>query len=329
MTTKLKQAVSAGWLCEQLGLRLIGRDREIRNVCALDSLAEDGLSFVLPGKRIDRVHCGTVVARDELGGNGVSVIGSPDPRFDFIRAQYLLEKTPGFERAAAPPEIHPSARIAPGAVIENGVTIGEGTIIGPNAVVRSGARIGRYCEIKSGAVIGDTGFGFERDAQNRPLRMVHLGGVRIGDHVEVGALTTVVQGSLGDTVIEDYVKINDHVHIAHNCRVGEATIIGGGAYLSGSIRVGKNCWIAPNCSIRQKLVIGEEAIVGIGAVVVRNVEPRSMVYGNPAKKAAAAGEHSPTGVVPVHHDPAPPRASTERSERRSGRERRALLRRAA
>jgi len=301
MATELKQAVSAGWLCRQMGLALIGPDRDIRRICTLDSLDEGGLSFVLPGRAVDHARCGTVVALGELGGKRVSVIGSPDPRFDFIRAQYLLEQSPGYQRAATPPQIHPSARIAPGAVIENGVAIGEGTIIGPNAVLRSGARIGRYCEIKSGAVICDTGFGFERDAQNRPLRMVHLGGVRIGDHVEIGALTTVVQGALSDTVLEDHVKVNDHVHIAHNCHIGESTIIGGGAYLSGSIRVGKCCWIAPNCSIRQKLVIGDEAIVGIGAVVVRNVEQRSTVYGNPARKAAVAAEHSPTGVLPVHH----------------------------
>jgi UDP-3-O-[3-hydroxymyristoyl] glucosamine N-acyltransferase len=301
MATSLKAAVSAGWLCKQMGLTLIGPDREIRTLCALDSLEEGALSFVLSPRAAATARCGTVIAARELGGNGASVIGSADPRLDFIRAQYLLERDPGFARAAAPPQIHPTARIARGAVIENGVSIGEGTLIGPNAVVRSGARIGRHCEIKSGAVICDTGFGFERDAQNRPLRMVHLGGVRIGDHVEIGALTTVVQGALSDTVLEDYVKVNDHVHIAHNCRIGECTIIGGGAYLSGSIRVGRNCWIAPNCSIRQKLVIGEEAVVGIGAVVVRDVEARTTVYGNPARKAAAAADHSPTGVLPVHH----------------------------
>ncbi|OGA72011.1 MAG: hypothetical protein A3G81_32050 [Betaproteobacteria bacterium RIFCSPLOWO2_12_FULL_65_14] len=130
--------------------------------------------------------------------------------------------------------------------------------------------------------------------------MLHLGGVRIGDHVEVGALTTVVQGALEDTVLEDYVKINDHVHIAHNCHIGEATIIGGGAYLSGSIKVGKNCWISPDCSIRQKLTIGDEAIVGIGAVVVHDVDAGSMVYGNPAKPQREARTHSPTGVLPLH-----------------------------
>lgn len=300
MSTALKQTISAGWLSERLGLPLIGPDREIRSVCALNVLADDSLSFVLPGKKVDHLNCGTVFARSESGENRVSIIGSDDPRFDFIRAQYLLEQTPGFARPSAPPEVHPSVRIAPGAVIENGVVIGEGSVIGPNAVLRRGTRIGRFCDIKSGAVIGDSGFGFERDLRNRPLRMLHLGGVRIGDHVEVGALTTVVQGALEDTVLEDYVKVNDHVHIAHNCHIGEATIIGGGAYLSGSIMVGRNCWIAPNCSIRQKLTIGEEAIVGIGAVVVHDVAAGSMVYGNPAKPAPEARAHSPTGVVPLH-----------------------------
>lgn len=300
MTAMLKQPVTAGWLCRSLGLPLIGPDRHIRNISALDSLGDEGLSFVLPGRNADHVQGGTVLARRELGENGFSVIGSQDPRFDFIRAQYILASSPGFEQHAAPPQVHPSARIAPGAVIEPGVVIGEGTVIGPNAVIRSGSRIGRSCEIKSGAVIGDSGFGFERDLKNRPLRMIHLGGVHIGDHVEIGALTTVVQGALEDTVLEDYVKVNDHVHIAHNCHVGQATIIGGGAYLSGSIKVGRNCWIAPNCSIRQKLSIGAEAIVGIGAVVVHDVEPGSMVHGNPATKACAARTHSPTGVLPLH-----------------------------
>ena len=300
MATALKHPVSAFWLCREMGLELIGQDRVIRSICTLDSLEEGGLSFVLPGRRLGEARRGTVFAlKDVAGGGELSVIGSPDPRLDFIRAQYLLGKAPGLARPSAPPQIHPTATVAPGAVIENGVAIGAGSVVGPNAVVRAGAQIGRHCEIKSGAVICDTGFGFERDAHNRPIRMVHMGGVRIGDHVEIGALATVVQGALADTVIEDHVKVNDHVHIAHNCCIGEGTIIGGGAYLSGSIRVGRNCWISPNCSIRQKLTIGDEAIVGIGAVVVHDVEPRSTVYGNPARKAQSAVDHSPTGVLPV------------------------------
>ena len=306
MCFRLKQSVTAKWLCARLGLRLMGVDRAIGRLCTLNCLAEDGLSFALPGRAIEHLREGTIFNVSGVRGSGVSTIASASPRLDFIRAQYLLAQSPGFDLPEAPPDIHSTVRIAPGVVIESGVAIGEGTIIGPNAVVRTGTRIGRRCEIQSGAVIGDAGFGFERDADNHPLRMIHLGGVRIGDHVQIGALTSVARGALGDTVLEDYVMINNHVHIAHNCHIGEGTLIGACADLSGSLKVGRNCWIAPNCSIRQKLVIGEAAIVGIGAVVVRNVEAGSTVYGNPAQeapvkvvRAGVIGAGQPAGTAPA------------------------------
>jgi acetyltransferase-like isoleucine patch superfamily enzyme len=290
MPILLKDTFSADRLARDLGLELIGPDRLIRRLCTLDALTDDGLSFALPGRDLGVARGGTVFALGELGGNGVSVISTAKPRLDFIRAQYMLQSLPGFDEALPAPILHPSVKVCQGAVIENGVSIGEGSVVGPNAVVRSGTRIGRFCEVKSGAVIGDSGFGFERDQDNNPIRMIHLGGVVIGDHVEIGSLTTVVKGALGDTVLEDYVKVNDHVHIAHNCRIGARTMIGACADLSGSLKVGRDVWIAPNCSIRQKLVIGEGAVIGIGAVVVKNVQPGVTVVGNPAKmveKAAA------------------------------------------
>lgn len=299
MSIRLKQPVSAGWLSREMGLALLGPDRPIAALCPLDAVAQDGLSFALPGKRLDHLHAGTIFGLETAAGNAFSVIRSADPRLDFIRAQYFLAKSPGFDRRAAPPQVHPSVRVSPGVVIENGVSVGEGTVIGPNAVLRTGTRVGRHCEIQSGAVIGDAGFGFERDGANRPLRMIHVGGVKIGDHVQVGALTAIARGALGDTVIDDYVKINNLCHIAHNCEIGEATIIGACADLCGSLRIGRNCWIAPNSSIRQKLHIGDGAIVGMGAVVVKNVDAGAMVYGNPAKPADAA-KKTPSGVLPLH-----------------------------
>ena len=297
MTIKLKHPVSAGWLSHEMGLPLLGPDRDISALYPLDALEEDGLSFALPGRSIEHLHCGTLFGLAALAGNGVSLIPSKEPRYDFIRAQYLLATRTGFERPGSPPDIHPSARIGPGAVIETDVTVGEGTVIGPNAVLRSGTQVGAWCEIQSGAVIGDAGFGFERDTDNRPLRMIHLGGVRIGEHVQVGALTAVARGALGDTVIEDYVKINNLCHVAHNCHIGWGTIIGACADLCGSLRIGRNCWIAPNCSIRQKLAIGDGAVIGMGAVVVKDVAAGVMVYGNPAKPAE---QRSSATFVPAH-----------------------------
>jgi UDP-3-O-[3-hydroxymyristoyl] glucosamine N-acyltransferase len=284
MATSLNRPVSTDWLCGRLGLALSGPARPISRVCSLGELGEDGLSFALPPRGLDGLATGTVFGLPALGGGPVSVIASPHPRLDFIRAQHLLRAEPGFAVSQEPPEIHPTALIGPGAVIESGASVGEGTIIGPNAVIRTGARLGRFCEVHANAVIGDSGFGFERDEQGRPWRMIHLGGVRIGDHVEIGALATIARGALGDTVIGDHVKIDDHAHIAHNCKVGESTIITACAELSGSIEVGKRCWIAPNAAVRQKLKLGDGAFIGIGAVVIRSVEPGGKVFGNPGTR---------------------------------------------
>ncbi len=283
MTTRLKEAVSASWLSERLGLKLLGEDRQILEVCVLDKLAAGGLSFVLRGRAPECATAGTVFARADAAANGLSIIASPNPRLDFIRGQHILDRTPGFAPATEPPNLHPTVQVGPHTTIENGVEIGEGTRIGSSVVIKSGTRIGKFCDIKSGAIIGEPGFGFERDPDGRPWKMIHLGGVLIGDHVEIGALNTIVRGALGETVLEDYVKTDDHVHIAHNCHIGERTLITACAELSGSVTVGREVWISPNCTITQKVTIGDKAFIGIGAVVLRDVEPGVKVFGNPAK----------------------------------------------
>lgn len=295
MNKRLNQPVRAGSLCRELGLTLIGPDREIRAVGGLDTLEEHSLSFVRdrsPGPE----SAGTVFASAALPDGGLTVIVSPRPRLDFIRAQHILQKSPGYQENAAPPEIHPTAQIARGAIIENGVRIGEGTRVGNGAVVKTGTVIGRHCEIKSGAIVGEAGFGFERDENGRPLKMIQQGGLRIGDHVEIGSVNTVCRGALGDTIIEDYVKTDDHVHIGHNCRIGAGTMITACAEISGSVTIGKNAWLAPNCSIMQKVVLGDGCFIGIGAVVLRSVEAGAKMFGNPAMRvvvpAAAPAERA-------------------------------------
>lgn len=282
MGRNLLRPVRASQLGRDLGLELLGEDREIRELCGLDALTGHGLSFardLRPGASC----AGTVFASEPPGGAELSVLRAEKPRLAFILAQHHLQASPGFEEDDSPPDVHPAARVSPHAVVENGVTIGEGTRIGSLAVIKSGTRIGRYCDIRSGAVIGEAGFGFERDEQNRPLRMIHMGRVLIGDHVEIGSLTTVCRGALGDTVLEDHVKIDDHCHISHNCRIGRGAMLTACVEISGSVRVGANSWLAPGCSLVQKISIGEDAFIGIGAVVTRAVPAKARVFGNPAR----------------------------------------------
>ena len=94
------------------------------------------------------------------------------------------------------------------------------------------------CLLHPGSVIGADGFGQAPDA-GRYVKVPQLGAVVIGDDVEIGANTNVDRGTIGDTVIEEGVGIDNQVQIGHNVRVGAHTVIAGCAGISGSTSVGR------------------------------------------------------------------------------------------
>lgn len=179
--------------------------------------------------------------------------------------------------------------LAEGVTLEPFVTIGRDSTIGRGSYVMKGAsigprvHIGEGCMIGEGAVIGGLGFGFAFDKARPPIRIPQLGGVRIGDRVEVGHLSCVDSGTIEPAVVEDDVKISSHVHIAHNCEIGAGSILVAAVSVSGSTRVGERCWLAPGALVRNKLTLGEGVTVGMGAVVVKDVAARQTVTGVPAR----------------------------------------------
>ena len=175
--------------------------------------------------------------------------------------------------------IDTSASIGAYCVIGDNVEIGPGTILNNNIIIHDRTIVGKNCYIKSGCVIGEDGFGFDFEEDRTPVRIPHIGNVKIGDYVEIGAKCTIARATLGTTIIGDNVKIDDQVHIAHNCQIGEKTIITACAEISGSVKVGKSCWIGPNCSIIQKVNIDDSVTIGIGAVVASSVEKGKKVMG--------------------------------------------------
>lgn len=166
--------------------------------------------------------------------------------------------------------------------IEDNVSIGKNTIIGNNVIIKSNTMIGENCVIQSGVVIGEDGFGFI-EINNKKIRVAHLGGVQIGDFVEIGANTCIVKGTIDNTIIENNVKIDNLCHIAHNIIIRENTAIVAQTLLGGSVKIGENCWISTS-AIRNQINVGKNSLVGLGSVVVKDVPENSIVYGNPAKK---------------------------------------------
>ena len=164
------------------------------------------------------------------------------------------------------------------------VEIDEGTEIHDNVVIRGKVVIGKNCLIKSGSVIGDKGFSYGFDENGVPVHIHHTGGVVIGDNVEIGSLCTVCRGTLENTVLGNNVKLDDHIHIAHNVTVGESTCISAGVITGGGTVIGKHCWLGMNSTIKNKAKVADYTLVGVGAVVIKDTEPESVVAGNPARE---------------------------------------------
>ena len=190
--------------------------------------------------------------------------------------------------------IHPTAIIDKDAIISKTASIGayavigkaeigEGSVISPFVRIYDNVTIGDGCFVKEGAVIGGAGFGFERDEDGNRFRFPQIGGVRIGNHVEIGGNTCIDRGALSDTIVEDYAKIDNLCHIAHNVHIAKNAVVVACAEVSGSCVIGDDTWIGPNACIRDQRTVGSNSLIGMGAVVAKNVPDNEIWAGNPAK----------------------------------------------
>jgi len=285
--------VFASQVAEYLGTRLIGDDFLIQNICSLGDLSEYCLAFsrtTLTARDLTQIRNAciiTPVPPDFMGGNSFIQAANPRLAFAQVVSRFFIERPgPGIGEYTC---IHPSASIADSVSIGRCCSIGKNVVIGEhteirdNVVIGDGVRIGKNCLIRSSSVIGEEGFGFELDESGTPIRIPHLGSVEIGDFVEIGNFTSVARGTLKNTVIHSHVKIDNLVHVAHNCIIGEKSLIIACAEISGSTVVGEKCWLGVGCSTIQKISVGSNSTIGVGAVVLHDVPPDSIMAGNPAK----------------------------------------------
>jgi UDP-3-O-[3-hydroxymyristoyl] glucosamine N-acyltransferase len=208
----------------------------------------------------------------------------------------------------APAGIHPTAivherarlaggvAVGPYAVIEEGAEVGEGASIGAHCVVGAGAvigastqlavrvsvgqgcRIGRNCIVHPGVVVGADGFGFAPDG-GRWEKIEQLGAVRIGDDVEIGANTCIDRGALGDTVIEDGVKLDNLIQIGHNVHVGAHAAMAGCVGVAGSARIGAHCTIGGGAVVLGHLSLADGVHVSASSVVTRSISKPGLYSG--------------------------------------------------
>jgi UDP-3-O-[3-hydroxymyristoyl] glucosamine N-acyltransferase len=155
-------------------------------------------------------------------------------------------------------KLGPGVEIGHGAVIGAHVEIGANTLIHANVTIYDYTVIGKECCINSGAVIGSEAFYFKKRPYGRD-KMLSVGRVVIGDHVDIGANTTVDRGVSHDTVIGDYTKIDNLVQIGHDTVIGKRCVIAAQVGIAGVVTVEDDVCIWGQAGVAQVLTIGQGA----------------------------------------------------------------------
>lgn len=294
-------ALTLAELAARFGCELVGDpDAQLSGVGTLSSAGPGDLGFFANQRYREALRAtragAVLLTRDDVDDCPVAALICDDPYVTYARAATMLHPprvaVPGTHPTAV---IDPSAKVADNAeigatvvvgrdsVIEEGVVVLPGVVIGANCRIGENSllhanvtlcddvRVGERVIVHSGAVLGADGFGIARESSGW-FKVPQLGGVRIGNDVEIGACTTIDRGAIDHTVIADGVKLDNQIQVAHNVRIGEHTVIAACSGISGSTVVGKRCFIAGMVGFVGHLNIADDVVVTGRSMVSRSLD---------------------------------------------------------
>lgn len=172
-------------------------------------------------------------------------------------------------------QIHANVTIYPG------VKIGSHCLIYAHVVIREDVEVGDHVIIQPGAVIGADGFGFTRLSDGTPVKIPQKGKVKIGSYCEIGANTCIDRSTIEETVLEDYVKLDNLVQIGHNVRIGRGTAISAQCGIAGSSVIGENVIMGGQVGVSDHARVTSGVMIAARAGVHGNVNERGVIAGTP------------------------------------------------
>jgi len=270
-------------IAELVGGTVNGGDIEISACASLESATAGDISFIESPK-----HCPLAKesnASAYIVGRGITV-DSPSIETDIpiiafsdvigiLHPESSITKEPEYE-------IGKNSVIHPSAFIGDVCKIGNDCVIHPNVTILVGTVIGDSVIIHSGTVIGSDGFKYCKDKAGHNIKIRHIGRVRIGNDVEIGANCSIDRGFLDETVIEDDVKLDNLVHIAHNVRIGESSLIAGQFGVAGSTTIGKQVMTGGQVGIADHVTIPDGTVIAAKSGVTGSIKEAGIYAGSPA-----------------------------------------------
>lgn len=295
-------------IVERFGGEIVG-DPQVRvsHVATLERAGAESIAFLANPKYLRQVAgtkaAAVIVAPASRDATACPRIVHENPYLYFARVSTLLSP-----RRDAVPGVHPTAAVSadaivsphaevgafaavgPGAQIADGAIIGTRTSIGENVrigrdtrlhaavTIYAGCTLGDRVVVHSGAVIGADGFGIAF-AEDHWVKVPQIGGVRVGDDVEIGANTTIDRGAIDDTIIEDGVKLDNQIQVAHNVRIGAHTAIAACTGIAGSVQIGRYCRIGGAVGIAGHVNITDRVEISGHTSITKSIDKPGVYSG--------------------------------------------------
>lgn len=301
---------AASELAQRFGLELRGEDRAVHGVGTLSSATAEQLSFLANPRyrgQLGDTAAGVVVLHaNEADARTGTALLARDPYVAFAKIAALFERKPvrtaGIHPTAvvdASVQVDPAAHVGPHVSIGARSRIGAGASIGPGCVIGDDCEVGEGCELVArvtlvtrvrlgrrvlvhpGAVLGADGFGIAMD-RGHWIKVPQLGGVLVGDDCEIGANTTIDRGALGDTVLEEDVRLDNQIQVGHNVRIGAHTAMAGCSAVAGSASIGRHCLVGGGAGILGHLEVCDRVVITAMSLVTHSIrEPGEYSSGTP------------------------------------------------
>jgi len=314
-------------IAERVGGRLAGDgSRVLSGVASLEAAGESDLTFIAVQRLISKFEessAGAAILPEGTVAEGRDVIHHANPRAAMAVAIALFEPTPASEPGISrSSEVHARAvlgervSVGPFAVIGEGATLGDDVIIGAGSVVAAGSSlgartllhprvvvyrrvtIGTDCILHPGVVIGADGVGFTL-VDGKHMKIPQVGGVEIGNDVEIGAGSCVDSGALAPTRVGDNTKIDNLVMVGHNTQLGRSVLLCGQSGIAGSSVLEDYVVLAGQAGVGGHLHMGQGSTAAAQSAVLRDVPKGEVTAGAPNvpmplwKRMHAAGKHLP------------------------------------